>query len=276
MTDGQSLAALEQEISQTRAKLTLTISALEDKLTPRHLVKKGFDMVNDGIGGTEGLNRGLATIRANPVPFALIAFGAAWLVTANSGITERIAQDERVRAAKRRAGEMANDLGNRTGAMARDLGNRAGEYASDMARRAGIVSDDRDRPLGETGHPLVDAGTERSGASGWVHRATGVTGEAIGSVRDSGGALLDAVERNPLIVGGLGLFAGAVLAMLLPATRTENAWLGSMRDSFWRRAEQAGHEAAAAVRTIAQNAAAAAADAAAEAAKNAGAGPAQG
>jgi hypothetical protein len=254
MTDGQSLAALEQEISQTRAKLTLTISALEDKLTPRHLVKKGFDMVNDGIGGTEGLNRGLATIRANPVPFALIAFGAAWLVTANSGITERIAQDERVRAAKR----------------------RAGEYASDMARRAGIVSDDRDRPLGETGHPLVDAGTERSGASGWVHRATGVTGEAIGSVRDSGGALMAAVERNPLIVGGLGLFAGAVLAMLLPATRTENAWLGSMRDSFWRRAEQAGHEAAAAVRTIAQNAAAAAADAAAEAAKNAGAGPAQG
>lgn len=262
MTTGQSPAAIEQEIGQTRAELTLTINALEGKLMPRHLVEKGFDMVNDGIGGTEGLNRGLAAIRANPLPFALIAFGAAWLVASNTGIVEQVARDERIRTARRRASELASDLG-----------NRASEYATDVARRAGLAGDDR--PLGETGHPLVDSGAERNAASGWVHRATGFTGDAIGSVRDSGGAVLAAVERNPLIVGGLGLFAGAVLAMLLPATRTENEWLGSLRDSFWRRAEQAGQEAAGAVRKIAQDAADAAADAAAEVARNAGAGTAQ-
>lgn len=265
MNGTQSPAALEQEIGQTRTELTLTINALEEKLAPRFLVEKGFDMVNDSIGGTDGMNRGLAVLRANPVPFALIALGAAWLIARNTGLADRIGQDERLRAARRRAGEMASDLGTRAGDMAGQIGSRAGGYASDMARRVGLSGDGSDA-----------AGVQ----GGWMHQATDRTEEAIRSARDSGNAVLDkvndAIERNPLIVGGLGVVAGAVLAMLLPASRTENEWLRGLRDAFWRQAEQAGQEAASAVRKIAMNAADAAADTAAEVARNAGARPAQG
>jgi hypothetical protein len=240
-------AALEQQIGQTRAELTLTINALEEKLAPRHLVEKGFDMVNDSIAGTDALNRGVAVVRANPVPFALIAIGAAWLIASNTGVVERVAQDERVQAARRRAAEMANEVG-----------NRAGEYASDIANRVGLA--------GDSGAP----GT----SGGWIHHTADVAGDAVQSARDSGNALLDVVERNPLVVGGFGVLAGAVLAMLLPATRTENEWLGGLRDAVWQRAERAGQDAAAAVRTIAMNAADAAAEAASEMARNGGARPA--
>lgn len=251
-------AVLEQEIGQTRAELTLTINALEEKLAPRHLVGKGFDMVNDSISGTDVLNRGVAAIRANPLPFALIAVGAAWLVAANTGVVERVAQDERLRAARRRAGEIASDVGDRAAGMMSDVGSRAGEYASDIANRVGLSGD----------------GAESGTAGGWIHRTADAAGDAVQSARDSGNALVEAVERNPLVIGGFGVLAGAVLAMLLPSTRTENEWLGGMRQAFWRRAEQAGHEAADAVRTIAMHAADSAADAAADAARNAGARPA--
>ena len=261
MSNTQSPAALEQEIGQTRAELTLTINALEEKLAPRLLVEKGFDMVNDSIGGADGVNRGLAILRANPVPVALIAVGAAWLVASNTGLTERVAQDERVLAARRRAGEVASDVGNRAGEMAGQLGTRAGAYASDVARRVGLSGDGTD-------------------GSGWMHQAADTTQGAIRSARDSGNAVLDqvndAIERNPLIVGGLGIVAGAVLAMLLPASRAENEWLRGVRETLWQRAEQAGQEAASAVRKIAMNAADAAADTAAEVARNASARPAEG
>lgn len=269
MTNGQSPAALEHGISQTRTELTLTLNALEDRLTPRHLMEKGFDMVNDSIDVSDVLNRGLATVRANPLPFALIAIGAGWLIASNAGLADRIAQDERIRAARRRAGEMASDLG-----------NRAGEYASDVAKRVGLGGDNASRALGETGHPLVDTDTERSAASGWVHQAADSARASGDALMDGAGRVADqlneAIERNPLVVGGLGALAGAVLAMLLPATRTENAWLGGIRTAFWRSAEQAGQEAAVAVRKIALNAADAAADAAAEVARKAGTRPAQG
>ena len=269
MTTGQSPAALEQEISQTRTELTLTLNALEDRLTPRHLVEKGFDMINDSIAAGDVLNRGLAAVRANPLPFALIAIGAGWLITSNAGLADRIAHDERVRAARRRTGEMASELG-----------NRAGEYASDIARRVGLGSNGADRPLGETGHPLVDADTERSAVSGWVHQTADSARASGGALMNSAGRIADqlndTIERNPLVVGGLGALAGAVLAMLLPATRAENAWLGGIRAAFWRNAERAGQEAAVAVRKIALNTANAAADAAAEVARKAGTRPAQG
>jgi len=257
MSGHETPAALEHGIAQTRADLALTINALEDKLTPRHLVEKGFDMVNDTISGTDALNRGVAAVRANPLPFALIAIGAAWLIAANTGVVDQLAEDERIRAARRRAGEMASELGSRAGEMASEVGNRAGEFATDMAKRVGLAGD----------------GTEEGAAAGWVHRAADVAGNAVQSARDSGNALVGTVERNPLVVGGFGVLAGALLAMLLPATRAENSLLGGIREAFWQRAERAGQDAAAAVRSIAMNAADAAADAAADMARNAGARP---
>ena len=51
------------------------------------------------------------TLQANWIPLSLIGVGIAWLVAGNSGVTERVANDDRVQTASRRVREIAGDLG---------------------------------------------------------------------------------------------------------------------------------------------------------------------
>lgn len=75
-----------------------------------------------------------------------------------------------------------------------------------------------------------------------------------------GGSLRAAVERNPLLIGLVGLVSGAVLAALLPATKREREWVGETREELWKKAEEVGHEAADGVRNLAEHKACAADD----------------
>lgn len=265
-----SPAETEREIERTRAALALTLDALGRKLTARHLVEKGFDMLKDTFAGYDGLNRGLDVIRANPVPVALIGIGAAWLILANTDVVERIARDERVEAARHRVADLASDVG-----------TRAGELASGIAQRVGLGGDSgspAEPPLGRTGNSLVDeAGASRS--DGWVHQMADMTQDALRSARDSGSAMLnragslagdgagrvadrlsEAFERNPLMVGAIGVMAGVLLAAMLPATRVENRLLGGAGDGFRHKAEKAGDHAMPRVREAAARRRSAAAD----------------
>ena len=266
-----SAADAEAEIARTRAELAVTLNALDDKLTnltTRHLVEKGFHMIKDSLNNSDAFNRGLDVVRANPIPIALIGIGAAWLAASSTGVIDRIAQDERVGAARRRIADAASDIG-----------NRAGSVASDVAGRIGIGGSSAERPLGETGNPIVDE-RSRQASSGWVHQMSDMAQGAMRSVRDSalvnrvGGVagngagriadqVTDAFDRNPLIVGAVGLMAGALIAALLPATRMEDELLGSTRDQLWEKAETAGQEAITRVRDAATHAIDSATDAAA-------------
>lgn len=269
MTDERSPADVERQIDSTRAELALTLDALERKLNARHLVEKGFDMFRDTFGGTDGMNRGLDLIRSNPIPVALIGFGTAWLVASNTQMLDRLAESERVQDARRKMTDMASDLG-----------NRAGELASDVAGRVGLGGGSDQRPLGHTGNPMVD---QDSRSDGWMHQVTDMAQGALRSARDSGGAMLnraggyagdgasrvadqlgDTLQRHPLVIGAVGVMAGALLATLLPMTRTENEWFGDTRDDLWNKAQEAGQEAATRVREAATRAVDAAADAASE------------
>jgi hypothetical protein len=125
--------------------------------------------------------------------------------------------------------------------------------ASDMAGKIGMGGSDR--PLGQTGNPMIDE-SGRNGSSGWVHQASDMAQGAMRSVRDStminragdsagrlADQLTDAFERNPLVVGAVGLLAGGLIAALLPATRLEDELVGSTRDQLWKQAEEAGQDA---------------------------------
>ena len=255
-------AEAEAKVARSRAELSVTLAALDDKLTSlttRHLVEKGFNMIKDSLNNSDAFNRGLDAVRANPIPIALIGIGAAWLAASSTGVVDRLAQDQRVGAARRRIADMASDIGNRAGSM-----------ASDVAGRIGIVGASAERPLGETGNPIVDERGPQA-SSGWVHQMSDMAQGAVRSVRDSelvnrvGGfagdgagriadQVTDAFDRNPLIVGAVGLMAGALIAALLPATRMEDEMLGSTRDQLWEKAETAGQDAITRVRDAATHA----------------------
>jgi hypothetical protein len=263
-----SSAEAEEQIRRTRAGLAQTLDALDRKLTARHLVEKGLDMFRDSVNTTETMRRGIDIIRDNPVPVALIGLGTAWLLASSTGVAERVAHDERVEAARRRVSDLASDIG-----------NRAGELASDVKSRVGL-SGDKDRPLGHTGHPMLDEGGSNRD-NGWMHQVTETAQDAL---RSAGGAvnragsyagggasrvadqLGDAFERHPLVVGTIGVMAGALVAALLPLTRFENEMLGTTRDELLHKAEEAGEQAIQRVRDAASDAAVRAVDAAADAA----------
>jgi hypothetical protein len=260
-----SPAEAERQAARTRVELADTLGALDEKLTnltTRHLVEKGFNMIRDSLNNSDGLNRSLDIMRANPIPIALIGLGTAWLIASNTGVVDRIANDERIEAARRRVTDMASDLGNRAGSM-----------ASDMAGKIGMGGSDR--PLGQTGNPMIDE-SGGSGSSGWVHQASDMAQGAMRSVRDStminragegagriADQLTDAFERNPLVVGAVGLLGGALIAALLPATRLEDELVGTTRDQLWKQAEGAGQDAISRVRDAATHAIDSATDAAA-------------
>ena len=262
----------ERDIARTRGELTLTLAALERKLAARYLIDEGLNMFKDTLGEDYGLHRGLEIVRNNPVPIALIGIGAAWLVATNTNAVDRIARDERVQTARRRVTDLASDIG-----------NRAGEMATSAAQRIGIVGNgagnDADRPLGHTGNPMIDQPGAGMSSDGWVHEVSDRAQGMLQSVRDSSGAVLDRAsesagriadqvtdtfERHPLLIGAIGLMAGALIAALLPPSRTEDEWFGPARDQLWNKAEEAGQETVTRVRDVAMRAADAAADAAAE------------
>jgi hypothetical protein len=270
--DAANTDEMERKIARTRGELSLTLAALERKLAARYLIDEGLNMFKDTLGEDYGLHRGLEIVRTNPIPVALIGIGTAWLIASNTNAVDRIARDERVQAARRRVTDMASDLG-----------NRAGEMATSAAQRIGIVGNGTgngaDRPLGHTGNPMIDQPGGGMSSEGWVHQVSDRAQGMIQSARDSSGAMLDRAsesagriadqvadtfERHPLLVGAIGLMAGALIAALLPPTRAEDEWFGPTRDELWNQAEEAGQETASRVRDVAMRAADAAADAAAE------------
>ena len=186
-------------------------------------------------------------IQANSVPLALIGVGIAWLVASNTGLADRVVNGERVQAARRRIGEFAGDIG---------IGGSSSEGTGGQI-------------LGPDGEPLTRSDAERG--NGWVHQA-GAARDAISTVRDAGSAVLDRasaagdlanrastqvtekLSTDPWLIGVAGFVAGALLATVLPPTRIEQDYIGEARDGLWNKANELGHEAAEAVRELADSA----------------------
>lgn len=187
-------------------------------------------------------------IQANKVPLTLIGIGIAWLVASNTGLADRVANDERVQAARRRIGEFAGDIG-------------IGGGSSDGA--GGQI-------LGPDGERLARSDSSRG--DGWVHQAAGAARGAISTVRDAGSAVLDRagaatdlasrastqvtekLSTDPWLIGVAGLVAGAIFGAILPPTRIEQDYIGEARDGLWNKANELGHEAAERVRELADSA----------------------
>jgi len=74
-------------------------------------------------------------------------------------------------------------------------------------------------------------------------------------------------RRHPLVIGAIGIMAGALIAAMLPATRVEDEWFGDTRDALWHKAQEAGEQAFSQVREAATRAVDAATDAASETVK---------
>lgn len=81
---------IERDIERTRAEMSHTIDAIQERLSPGQLVDQAFHYFQSGSG--RGLTDGASqfaqnlgrAIRDNPVPVALVATGVAWLMVSRA------------------------------------------------------------------------------------------------------------------------------------------------------------------------------------------------
>ncbi len=74
-------AELEREVAEQRDRIDKTIEAIQGKLTPGQLIDEGLEVVRNANGALGALGH---TIRANPIPTALVGVGLLWLLLASS------------------------------------------------------------------------------------------------------------------------------------------------------------------------------------------------
>lgn len=201
-----------------------------------HMVQDARETVSDA--GTTILD----TIKANPVPAALVAIGLGWLFV-SSRSSGRSTTDRRigVRMAPRRlvaggqriaeravhgASEMAHDVGDRVGHAAHDVGDRVGHAAHDVGDRiAEVAHEARDTAM-HIGHETrVRSGRAIRGAGREIVRAER--------------SFEHMLEDNPLVFGAVAIAIGAAIGLALPHTRREDEWMGRAKERLLEKAESA-------------------------------------
>lgn len=210
-------AELEREAEAARARLSATADQLKARMSPGQLMDEVLNQFRDGDG-----NRMLANLhtqaRDNPMALALVGSGLAWLMmgsgaakpaasagTGGAGAYLRRSPDGASRP------ETAGATG--TAAEAPSSARRAVGESRDSASSSAAGSAQDLRAAVEDG--LADIG---HGAADLGHQAQRT--------------LADVLEREPLVIGALGLAVGAAIGALLPASELERQHLGSTGEAL--------------------------------------------
>lgn len=236
---------IERDIRTAQDEMSRTVEQIEGELTPRSIMNALFDKAESGGVDMRYLLDGA---RRNPLALGLIAAGGLWLVS-----------DADANASGLGFGKAGSKHKNRTDGADSDTsyGVTAGTWHPDHRRYVDHMAacqpeageDDqayrRRRDLNranyfmvEPGHDeddgafrqRLDAATEQARNS-WT-KATGSAQRLADSTRDRTKTAVSDVQdfygNNPMLGGFAAAFVGAVAGAMLPATRTEERYVGEI------------------------------------------------
>ena len=217
-------ATIEREIAQTRGRVDETLDALQAKLSPGQMLDKALRYLREN-GSDIAENVG-HQIKQNPIPFVLTGIGLAWLISTsrqgssfNHDATGAIGRRVRGRltATLDHAGESLGEMSDRGAGTAA----RIGEATSSAYEHAAGAARDTYEQAANAAHTAYDR------AAGAAHSATRSIQVQTRRLKQNTSRLM---EEQPLVVGLVGLAAGALLGALLPSTETEDQLMGPTRD----------------------------------------------
>jgi ElaB/YqjD/DUF883 family membrane-anchored ribosome-binding protein len=248
--DEREPQAIERDIDATRADMRATLEALERRFSFERLVDMTVGRIRERGGEFAGNLTDAAT--RNPIPLLLASIGVGWMMLAT------------------RRGSAANggyysgsadytgdhDQHEGTGMLrekARHLRERAGhirDRASEAAHKVQAAMDStRETMHGAMGsmHGAMDSTRET-----WKHAAESsrhTLGSTAESLRSGASRAADVtraqaermnrlLHEQPLMLGALGLAAGAIIGALLPTTEHEGRMLGEMRNKTMKEVAQ--------------------------------------
>lgn len=290
VTDDESTDDIRGDIEQTRATMSGTIDAIQDRLSPQRLTQQAKDAVREATIGrveqtmddmTESAREGgytlLDTIRLNPIPAALAGIGVGWLIMKVRENAEQRSWRNQNRY-EGNQGRYGSQYGRPNGQY-RQYGsypsyqNRSGAaYYSGYAGQTGQQGSDQS---------LTDKAQDKMGQV--ADKAQDTMGRVTDKAQDMGGQLQDqaqyqaqrvqgwferTMDDNPLAIGLVAVAAGALAGMAVPETDQERQWMGPARDQLVDKAQDVIQDTANKAQSVAKQATDAAKDAAKNEAKN--------
>ena len=259
-----SLSRLERESEQTRARLAHTVDELRTRVSPAALKQDAKDYVRHT--GEEFLHRMERRARENPLQAVAIAAGLAypvWRIVRSipapilligaglalarprartpygngQGIGEpdfldqvRESVGDATDAVKDKARQASDAVQQAAGATVEQLAGTAERLQAAVSSGVDSARSGVAEAADGAKRAMRSAGDETTAA---LSAARGQAAQVAQGAQDS---LLDAIERHPLVVGGIGLFIGAVIAAAIPGSRTEDRLLGDSSDELKSRA----------------------------------------
>jgi hypothetical protein len=209
----KSAAEVEREVEASRGELDRTVEALKDKMTPGQL----FDEASRAMGGAGQhlFSKFVEQAKDNPMPLAVMGLGLAWLMTTTN----------RAHGDSRSAGDTSDPRsfapGGDGGVSLSETMRQAGRKASDAVHSA---QDKISDAMGSAG----DAG--KSAAHSVSSAAASAKSKAAEFGHGTQRGLMDLIQREPLLIGGLAVAVGAAIGSALPSTKVEDRMIGDTRD----------------------------------------------
>lgn len=259
-----SLSRLEQESEQTRARLAHTVEELRTRVSPAALKQDAKDYLRHTR--EEFLDRMERRARENPLQAVAIAAGLAYpvwrivrgipapilLIGAGLALARPSARRRLGNGQGIREPDVLDQVRESIGDATEAVKDKA-RQASDAVQQAASTTAERVAGTAERLKTAVSSAVDSArsgvaeaadGAKRAMHDAGDETGAALSEARGQAAqivegaqnSLLDAIERNPLVVGGIGLFIGAVIAAAIPGSRAEDRLMGETSDGIKGRA----------------------------------------
>jgi ElaB/YqjD/DUF883 family membrane-anchored ribosome-binding protein len=281
---GQDAAEIRSGIEQTRADLSDTIDALQEKLDPGRIAEQvkgqirekatdAYETAKDAVkeatigkaekimsnvsetvtnaterAGTAVRDKGSSVvqfIRDNPVPFALIGIGAGMLAVSTRR-KERSPYDWRRNIESEAYGR--SGTGDWSAGEPSSVTDRAREVATGVADKTREAAERATNVVSSAATSVRDAAT--TAADTTREQLNRVSDQARQGAQVASDRFKTALQDNPLALGVAVLAAGAIVGLSLPTTRVENEYLGEARDRLVGQAKSAAHEAAGKVQRI--------------------------
>lgn len=242
MTDQPNSSDVQRDVQESRARVDRTLTEIEERYSPSRLLDRAMDYMKDNSQeiGTFGRNLG-RTMRDHPVPVMLLMGGLAALAVSGmrgnggprSGYSRRSEDwpDDEDRFAYGSAAYDEDDYDYVGGVYDPDLG----AYDSDSADGEGMGD--------KLKHKAEDA-MDRARSAGRRARSRARSARYSMTRRydEASQRVTHGYEQQPLLFGAAASVVGLALAVMLPATRTEDELLGEQRDRLRDQARETVHE----------------------------------
>jgi hypothetical protein len=242
-TDARSLQQIRRDTEQARAGLTNTVEQLRSTVSEtasdiRQRISP--DAIKAEVGdyfrsrGEQLLDTVTSAARRNPLQAVAVGASVAYPLM-------RLTRSIPVPILMVGAGLFL--AGSKTGQA---VTQTASDAASDLADEAGRRAHDLKQSFDETVAAARDYGADK------VAGLTEAVAARTGDLKDEAGrTFLETVEQNPLVVGGIGLLIGGLIASALPRSDLEDTFAGEVGGEIKSRVRDAASKGADAARDVA-------------------------